>query len=282
MIIVANYVWLICGLLEYLNFIDLSNFVTSRTSEDRGVSSLATEPTFFAMQLFLFSYTVVAFRNYKLRVSECILLFLNFLAVLFIAKSTMGLLYDFGVLVFFTLFWFSKRPFLALFTLILTTMMIFLIGTIQQNDDIRIYQVLNTLFQGGIFNLFYSDASINGRIQDIIVPGYYFIMNFGMPGGFSNYGVMESEYVKSLFKGYFWYQVGGDIIMSYVMSMLVELGIFGILSYLALTYKKQRLNYKRILEKITLVVILLSAVPIANALPVYIMIANIFNDDRNG
>ena len=87
---------------------------------------------------------------------------------------------------------------------------------------------------------------------------------------------------KSLFKGYFWYQVGGDIIMSYVMSMLVELGIFGILSYLALTYKKQRLNYKRILEKITLVVILLSAVPIANALPVYIMIANIFNDDRNG
>ena len=65
-ILFANSIWLFAGFLEHIGIYDFSTIVNSRTSIDRGVTSLATEPTFFAIQLFFMSLIYLVYNNYRL------------------------------------------------------------------------------------------------------------------------------------------------------------------------------------------------------------------------
>ena len=58
--------------------------------------------------------------------------------------------------------------------------------------------------------------------------------------------------------------------MSYIMSMIVEIGIFGVFAYLALSMAHRDLDLKKCFEHVTIFVLLLAAIPLANAMPIYL------------
>ena len=268
----ANVIWLTFGLIEYFNFLDMSILVNSRTSSGRGVSSLATEPTFFAIQLFFFSLLYLIKSNYKLSTLESFLFLLNLFFVIFIARSSMGILFYVVGLIFLMLYMVLKQPILFLFIALFIYSLLLIIGEIQVDNSVRIFELYKLFVKDGLVLLFYRDGSLNGRLQDIVLPFIFFKENWGLPAGFNFYSQVEIEIASRTYDGFFWYQPGGNIIMSYVMSAVVELGLFGVLALWVLFDIGTRFSVQVSLEKTCIFVLLLAAVPLANGMPLIVLI----------
>lgn len=272
-ILIANFIWLFAGFIEYFGIYNFSTIVNSRTSIERGVTSLATEPTFFAIQLFFMSFVYLVYNNYKVYKIQLVAIILNIFSIVVVAKSSMGIL--FLIIATFSLITFLliTKIRIACVWVALVLAAVITLNSITITGDSRMFQLVDLIASDGARALFYTDGSLNGRLQDIVVPGVYFINNFGLPAGFNSYGNAELKLVTSLWNGFFWYQPGGNTIMSYIMSMIVEIGIFGVFAYLALSMAHRDLDLKKCFEHVTIFVLLLAAIPLANAMPIYLFIA---------
>lgn len=264
-----NFLWLVMGLIEFFLPEIGGLFASNRTTLDRGVTSLAPEPTFFAMYLFFSSWILIEVRNKidHFRKYIFLMLCLNFLGVVFLAKSSMILLFYILVLFAFLLaylpaFRISKK-FILIFIIIVALIFIILLVGYFFLIDSRLYRLSVLLFSGySFFDLAISDASINQRIESIYFSIRGSFSNYLFPGGLDTF-ITTRDSLLSNTGHYFWYLSSSNKIMSWIGSFVYELGFFGVLSiaaFFAAVYRKFRGS---ICYFFVLFFILLSAIPIA-------------------
>lgn len=231
-LLIINYIWLVAAFLQAVENPYIFDFlVTVRTSETRGVTSLAPEPTFFAVFIIVISWIIIKESHLKnLDVKVKFLLFFNFLSVIFLAKSSMGALYI--VAIFFL--WFVFRMTTNIRQLILATLAIALI---LPNFDylIRLLPASRLLdvtlnIKNSLLISIENDASINQRLSHIYYSIGGFIDGFGLPYGLNSF----KDYARGAHGSYkyiFW-STPGDKIMSWAGAMFFELGFIGLFLFL--------------------------------------------------
>lgn len=269
LLLTVNYIWLLIGILElYIPYIG-GVFSGQRTTPDRGVTSLAPEPTYFAIYLFFSSWILFqsrALNNWNLVGIKKILLF-NFLGVVFLAKSSMVMVFYLIVILYFFLsnffsLHFSKKAirrfvFIIFFAAAsLPVVFYFLEGS-------RLAKLSSLLFTDfSFYNLAYHDASINQRVEAIYFSVVGGLNNFLIPGGLDSFAG-KRDYLLEYTGGFFWNLTNSDKIMSWVGAFIYELGLFGLLSIILLfagSYYKFSGSKAHFL---ILFVVLFSAIPVA-------------------
>ena len=81
-----------------------------RTDSSRGVTSLAPEPTFFGIFLFISSWILAESKNFIINKKMTIILLINFISVIFLAESAMVfLLFQLVERLLFSMLLFQKK-----------------------------------------------------------------------------------------------------------------------------------------------------------------------------
>lgn len=211
-------IWLIVGLIQkfinrqFLNII-ISN---ARTTTNRGICSLASEPSFYGYMCIFFLFFVFFFKNQKF-IYTINLLF----QIFFLAQSSVTLVYLCVLSFWYCVKILSKmdiKKIVLFFSLCICTLAIISIWA-KNNQHIRIgnltYQVVSIRNINDLLELVERDESINRRVADITFCFREFVNGYGVPHGFSSDKRIESGYGMALF----------------------ELGIFGIW-LIAIIWKK--------------------------------------------
>ena len=108
---------------------------------------------------------------------------------------------------------------------------------------------------------------------DAVFPYFGIALNYGLPGGLYSFYDMSLILVE-YFDGFFWSGLGSNKILSFIGTIIYELGLIGILSISYLYWLvKDSNNHNRIFELILLFAVLNSAIALAFSLvPILIAI----------
>ena len=274
--VIFNFLWIGVGLIQ-LSFPEINfSFVNQRNVDEiRGSSSLAPEPTFFAIFLFFSSWILIETKNFAMSKNIKILLFLNFLAVLFIAKSSMVFLFyiititSFLVSNFFYIFIdlkFLKKEVSSFVIFLIIIFLVFIIFKIFFYNT-RLFFFIEQFFNSqSILEIIKTDASVNSRVESVYFSVIGSLKNYLLPGGLDTFVEMRKEILNSMENEIFYNRVESNKIMSWIGSIIYELGIFGII-IITLFFKAIYRNFKGSLFYLaTLIIILFSAIPVAFSL----------------
>lgn len=272
--VILNFLWIGFGFLQ-LFFPKIINFIVNSRNFDeiRGVSSLAPEPTFFAIYLFFSSWLLIEVKNLVISNNIKILLFINFLTVTFLAKSSMVFLFyiivisSFIILYLFYFFIdlkFSKKSMLSF---IIYFIMLFIALKVFENllQGSRLIFLIDKVvnFPLSILEIIKTDASINSRFESIYFSIIGSFKNYLLPGGIDTFIEMRSKILDSTENSIFYNRYDSNKIMSWIGSILYEMGIFGIM-IIIFFFKAIYRNFRGSLFYFaTLFLILLSAIPVA-------------------
>jgi len=232
----SNLVWVFFGLCQYFLGVDsLSFLVNLRSSADRGMTSLAPEPTHFGLQLIFFSWIILILNQAGLVSFKRAVFFvaINFFSVVFLAKSSMAVLY---ILIFLPFFFLAKGVSLKSILFLLGLFLIFcLIGLLylDVNPESRL-AFIATNFLSDPLSVPQEDASVNARASHLVLSLYGAFSGVFYPHGFSAFNDHSYVLNKEL-GGFFWYNYQSNIIMSGLGALLYELGALGLL-FLLLTF----------------------------------------------
>lgn len=281
-LVVINVVWLIAGILQVISPGMLTAFVVERTTIDRGVTSLAPEPTFFAIYLFFNTWIILISSSYRPTRKLVVLVLINIFAILVLAMSSMGAVYLLVSIVLTALFLCFRKKInknvveygvLTVGLLIVVSVLILYFF-----EDSRLVKLISIASSTPWINLFELDASINLRLSHVVLPFHGFFYNYGIPGGFHGFGALSQNLAAS-YDGYFWYGLGDNKIMSWIGSFLYELGWGGLIFIIILFASLLDGTRRRTFELILLFILLLSAVPVA--FPLIPLIFASFIHNRN-
>lgn len=268
LIVIANFIYIIAAVTQLVfgSFI-LEGIVNTRTSIGRGVSSLAAEPTFFALILVFFSW--IYFLSGGLRSRKINFLILtNVFFVIFVAKSSMGFMFVLILAFMIILINFNLK---TLFIVLLSFVFGFMFfDFILQGDRISsfVYSFLNE----GVFSFYYTDASANARLAAIVLPIHGFIENLFLPAGFSSYYDKSITY-GAAFKGFFWHGYQTDKIMSFVAGFVYELGFMGLFYLISIIVIMLSAKERPKINVAVFFIFLFSAIPVGfSVLPFFISI----------
>ncbi|MBD5554764.1 MAG: hypothetical protein HDQ95_05280 [Roseburia sp.] len=241
-------IWLAVGVIQSFvsrNF--CSNIVSNaRTSSNRGVFSLASEPSFYGYMCVFFGVLVLEFQTKR------IFYWLNLLfQVVFLAKSSVTVLYLIILFGLIGLYLLRERGFkgILIFFIALAGAVLlyrFLVGRIDSGQRMIVF--LNTLFSGkniwAIIKNFGNDGSIYIRFRDIWICIEGFVSYGGMPHGFNT---------RKISSGY--------------GSMMYTMGWIGIIIIICI-FKLMRSAYENKMARnvipVFLTIILFSAIQISN------------------
>ena len=260
--VVSNVIWILASLMQlYFGPYIFEDFIVTRGSPSRGVSSLSSEPTFFAIFLFFISWIYLVECGYRPQGWIRILIILNIIFILFVAKSSMGFLFLVLATVFFM---FAANPFKAgkwaIVFIFLGMICIFLIDLFIPESRLNI---LISKLDDGIFPMLQSDASINARVGHILISLYASAVNVGLPGSFDTFDDISIMYNNTVFDGFFFYSIGSGRIMSYLGAIFYEIGFFvGLLFLFFVINTSGVLSRIQIIQGVSLLVFLLAAIPI--------------------
>ncbi|WP_421860209.1 hypothetical protein [Marinobacter salarius] len=258
--------WILGGVVELFYPEFLNFFAPRRTSETRGVTSFAPEPTFFAIYLFFISWLLISYYRYRYESCKFFLL-INFFGVIFLAKSAMGVLYIAIALAFVFIYnvcFFKFKKGTVFFSSILAVILVPL-GTffVEKLEATRMVSLVSRIIsEQNPLNIFYLDASMNLRLEHIVFSLHGLVHNIFLPGGFDSFGDVRHELV-GYYGGFFWYGESSNIIMSWVGDWFYQLGIFGVAIIVLIFYGAYDHSKRSFFELALLFLILLSAVPIA-------------------
>lgn len=252
-------VWFICGLIQTIYKRNFLEFMVNgmRTSDSRGVTSLAPEPTFYGITcVFLLILVVEVVEKNKTK----IFLEMNLLIqIFFFSKSSMTILFLFiliGII-------FLTKMSLKYFTFGLVS--VFTIHLFVTNFLInsRVYSLYNKVMTKSIKNIFYEDASLNARLSHIYYSFLGSLENYLLPNGvveWSNFTALKegtNEYFYTFLKD------ESNRIMSGFGGIIYELGIIGIfLIIFIMCILIKGLKHKEL--SIFLFIIYFSAIQISN------------------
>jgi len=232
----SNVIWVFFGLYQYFWGVDsLSFLVNLRSSPDRGVTSLAPEPTHFGLQLIFFSWLILILNQAGLVSFKRAIFFviINFFSVVFLAKSSMAVLY---VLIFLPFFFLARGVSFKSILFLLGFFLFFcLIGLLYFNSypESRLAFIATDLLSDPL-SVPQEDASVNARASHLVLSLYGAFSDTFYPHGFSAFN--DHSYVLNKELGeFFWYNYQSNIIMSGLGALLYELGVLGVL-FLLLTF----------------------------------------------
>ncbi len=232
----SNIIWVLMGLYQFFFGVDSFSFLVNlRSSADRGVTSLAPEPTHFGLQLIFFSWIILILSQVRMVGLRCAIFFviIDFLSVVFLAKSSMAVMY---ILIFLPFFYMARGGSLKSIFLLFGFLLFFcFFGLVYFNSypESRLALTFSGLFSDPLLVL-KEDASINSRVSHLFLSMYGAFSDLFYPHGFSAFN--DHSYVLNReFDGFFWYNYQSNIIMSGLGSLLYEVGILG-LSFLLITF----------------------------------------------
>lgn len=223
-------IWFVVGLIQVFYDRTFLNFIisASRTTEDRGVTGLAPEPTFYGI-VFIFFLLFLLHTNYKNKkffIITCIM------GVVLLAKSSMAFLFLVIMLFFYLLTHLSVKY--ALLSIFLAQIASFVIVNLMTGT--RLSFLLARIYEDPKL-LVLSDASINDRFFHVFFALKGFFENFMFPNGFLSW----NEYASIQLAQYSdlviieWFSLGGRVMSGYGAAFF-ELGIFAAMIPLALFY----------------------------------------------
>lgn len=280
-LVFSNILWITVAVIQLFIPDIVSTFVALRTTEGRGVTSLAPEPTYFAIYLFFSSWLLLLITKYKPDKKIKFLILCNLLAILLLAKSAMVSI--FLAFVAFILIiqnlTFSKRSFSYSFVLILVCLVGY-ISIVNLLPDIRLTKILKLITTVDPSVLIGIDASINARFASIVAPVLGFFQNLGFPGGLHSFDKVGIEILESYGDYYLYAMQQIHLrIMSWNGALIYELGIFGVLIWIVFFKKILNQTKQRRYELYVLFIILFSAIPLAFPLIPMILTALYFSNN---
>ncbi|WP_187411280.1 hypothetical protein [Saccharophagus sp. K07] len=192
----------------------------SRTTENRGVSSLANEPTLYALMCLLVGLICHISRFPKR--TKIIIYVLLLLQIVFLARSSMALL----VLVFWLFMYvLIVNPISAFYFLVVGAGIAWVVIGILPEDS-RIFSLFRIILDSPLF-LIQKDASVNERIAHLVLPVYASFDNYLFPQGFSSFSNVLGRR-DELFGGVFFWGPNTNKIMSGFGAVLWEMGVVGL------------------------------------------------------
>ncbi len=259
---ISTFIYLFVGLVQMFFYKDFMSFLMNRmsTSEDRGVNSLAVEPTFYGI-VCLFLILIFLTLNIKNKYKY---IFLLLLQIIFLAQSSMTILFLIIFGIYYTIFKFDLKVALLngffIFALITTTY--YLDFEVIQN--IRMLNLIDKSIEYGIL-IYLVDASISDRLSAIYFSVKGFFDNYLLPNGFGSYSVYLDNELQN--NDIFVWVSQGSRIMSYYGSILFELGFIGLIIPIVYSYiilKAYRYELKSALVYLFFInTILWSAIPLS-------------------
>lgn len=255
-------VWSIVGFIQALYKRDFLNLIISntRTTQMRGVTGLAPEPSSYGI-VFIFFILFLLHTKYKHR---NIYIFTCLVGVFFTAESALALLVLAMLLFIYLLTHLSIKS--ALVSVIAGVTALFLIDEFMVKT--RLYVLTSKLSQEG-YLLYMNDASIHDRLFHVLFSLKGFFENFLFPNGFSAWKEYVYEQVKTSVDSEWinpaWISVG-DRIMSGFGGAFFELGFLALLIPLSLAILLFRL-YSHDLKKFFFFFLALNSL-MWNAIPI--------------
>lgn len=271
----ANVVYLVvAGLQQLLGPGIIGELAELRTSADRGMPSLAAEPTYFGILLVFFAWIISVSTGYRPRGANLLLVAVNTVFLIFVAKSSMAILFlgvAIGLVVLYRI-----RP--ALYFGIALSAVALVVGYGVFLQETRIGTLVRIVQAGGLRELVMSDASINVRVAHLVIPWYEAISSLFVPHGFSAFS--QAFYgSKTWHGGLFWYGGDANIIMSYAGAFVFELGLVGLVYLGCLFSLAFEASRRRIFELAFLFVLVNSAIPVAFPLIPLVVVLLYFSSD---
>ena len=261
----STIVYFLVGLIQKFINNNFGSIFLNRISTDsvRGVCSLAPEPTFYGIIGIFYILIIDLIYNNSIDKSLKKYYYLWITQIVFLAQSSMAIL-------FLMIFYFYKILFsLSFKTVLILLFFIYSIGFVLFNIDltpysnIRAIELLNTFKESG-FEIIMLDESINDRMSAIYFSIKGFLDNFGLPHGMASYANYLLKELPNQ-TTFYWVSIDNRI-MSFYGSILFELGFFGIILILMFNYFILKSNIKK-KDKLTylffLNTILWSAIPLS-------------------
>jgi hypothetical protein len=281
-IVISNIIYLFVGILQFLydpliaNFLVLPNGYPNMI---RGATSLTPEHTFYGIVLFFFSWINLIIYDYKPPKLISILIIINLFSIVFVAKSSMVIVFLLVAAFVFLLRNLKRKVVFKQFFITSIGLLVLLYSFIWLFPEARFARLvthgasLEIGFIDGILAVIRWDGSINDRVLNAVFPYFGIALNYGLPGGLYSFYDMSLILVE-YFDGFFWSGLGSNKILSFIGTIIYELGLIGILSISYLYWLvKDSNNHNRIFELILLFAVLNSAIALAFSLvPILIAI----------
>lgn len=260
-----NYIWIAGGILELMDPGIMEIFGKVRTSVDRGSTSFAPEPSFFAANLIFLPILIIILTNYSWKKNKYLVL-LNLLTLLLVCRSAIGLSY---IMVLFCV-WIGYHLIrlkptkigvrILCVSVISFSFMIFLVYV--SSGETRLTSLLKRLVTDGPMLLFKLDASMNERLAHIVFPIYGSIKDFFVPHGMDTFSETRIM-LEPHFNNFFWYSMNTDKIMSWYGDWMYTLGVFGVVSLACILWPAFSKSRENAWTFLGISIILLSAIPIS-------------------
>ena len=267
LIIATNLIWLIVAGMEIVSPDISSALSTLRTTPDRGVTSLAPEPTFFAIYLFFLSWLIIEQSRSVAFAFAKPLVIANVLSIFFLAQSAMVILYlvlALGSYGFYVVAQSSRfRDALGVAALILLLVVIFstLLSTLA-SESRAVNLIAELKNQKSLMEIIAVDASVNQRLEAVVFSLYAAFDNVLVPHGFDQFIDKRNELI-SCCERVFWYRTESNKVMSWIGALVFELGLFGLLSFLVFCGLAYQSSLGSVIKLGFLTLLLLSAIPLA-------------------
>ena len=258
-LLTANYIWLIGAVVEFFNPAFIAYFAPVRTSFERGLTSFAPEPTFYAIFVFFSAWLLLSFSAYEVK-KHAKFYVASIFCVFFVSKSSTVILY---LILAYATYLILKilrseldRDFFNSILLFFCAAMVFFISS-KYVENSRVFNIAYVILDSGVVNLFSSDASAGERLDAITHSVTGSAKNFFLPAGLDGFS-----------------SVIGSKIMSWIGDFFHQLGLFGLLFVLLIFINLWDGTLRNLLEIFLLFIILLSAVPLA--FPLVPMLLSVF------
>ncbi|AJE47302.1 hypothetical protein [Celeribacter indicus] len=266
---VAGLTWIAFALVEIVDPSIPSYLSPYRTTPDRGLTSLAPEPTFFGIFLLFFAWIIIAKSGDSLSRKDKVLVALMIGSIFVLAQSSMVILYLATAAMIYAIFAFvrtvsrlkARKTHFVVMLLLIAFAMIAFYGINSFLVDSRVAKLLSQVMDVGIAGLVAYDASISARIEDVFLSLHGFVFHNGVPGGLDTFEATK-DVLRGQWNGLFWYSSFQSKIMSWLGALLYELGWFGVIAFGAILHAARRSGVTW--SEITIfTVVLLGAIPVA-------------------
>jgi len=259
-------IWITIGILQVTVDKYIGSFLLSelRTTDERGVTSLATEPSFFGIMCLFYIFFFLL--QDKVKRSNIVL---ALLPILLLAQSSIIILFlALGIGSYSIISIINGKHFLTSFFIVLVATFI-VYAVFQYFQDIRLFKIL-TLLAESPSALLKIDASVNERFAHIFLP-FKSIVDFNLfPQGIDSKSWVEYFYInKALFPDLLWYAETESRIMSGYGKIIFEFGLIGVVFIFIINYGilQQRLPWPTLAAFFTMLnLMLLSAIPLSHPL----------------
>lgn len=254
----ANVVWLCAGVFQKIvGTYSLVFLVTARTSESRGVTSLAPEPTFYGMFLILITWLIWAENQYLINKLVVFFTALNIIGVLFFAQSSMAVLYLIllsFIVVLFNIKSIARFAFTMMASTVVAAVLYF---SVQSMEGSRVKNLLGRAVDEGV-EVARHDESINDRLRSIVFPLAGAMDNNLLPSGFHLFESVSAG-LRRDFGGFFYSGRDNNKIMSGVGSAVFELGFGSLFLFMAIFSASKRRGMRALLAQSTAYIAILSS-----------------------